>query len=123
MNLHRGDQRGTNSVGRNYSPRRADAGSHGIRAGEALEGVLPRTKGGRGMTESKAFKSSLKIPKFATEAEEAKWWFENRDLLFKEFQKAAEEGRLGRGGVRRLFAERGIPFHEPQTAVSPTPTT
>ena len=30
---------------------------------------------------------------------------------------------MGRGGVRRLFAERGIPFHEPQTAVSPTPTT
>jgi len=30
---------------------------------------------------------------------------------------------LGRGGVRRLFAERGIPFHEPQTTVSLTPTT
>jgi hypothetical protein len=71
------------------------------------------------MTETKPFKSELKIPKFATEAEEAKWWFENDDLIFKEFQKAAKEGRLGRGGVRRLFAEKGIPFKEPK----PMPTT
>ena len=75
------------------------------------------------MSESKVFKSDLKIPKFANEAEEAKWWFENQDLIFREFQKAAEAGRVGRGGVRRLFAERGIPFREPQTTVSPTPTT
>jgi hypothetical protein len=75
------------------------------------------------MTESKTYKSDLKIPKFATEAEEAKWWFENRDLVFKEFQKAAKEGRLGRGGARRLFAEKGIPFPEPQKVTAPTPTT
>jgi hypothetical protein len=67
--------------------------------------------------------SDLKIPKFANEADEAKWWFENQDLIFEEFQKAAKEGRLGRGGVRRLFAERGIAFPEPQKPVSPTPTT
>jgi len=71
------------------------------------------------MTGSQAIKSDLKLPKFATEAEEAKWWFENDDKVFEEFKKAAQEGRLGRGGVRRLFAERGIPFKEPQ----PTPTT
>jgi predicted metal-dependent hydrolase len=64
-------------------------------------------------------KSSLKIPAFASEAEEAKWWFENEDLIAKEFEKAAKEGRLGRGGVRRLFAEKGIPFKQPK----PTPTT
>ena len=63
--------------------------------------------------------SDLKIPKFATEAEEAKWWYDNRELVSDEFQKAAKEGRLRRGGVRRLFAERGIPFPEPQ----PLPTT
>ncbi len=73
------------------------------------------------MIESKTYKSDLKIPKFATEAEEAKWWFENDDLIFKEFQKAAKEGRLGRGGARRLFAEKGIPFPEPKA--TPTPTT
>lgn len=73
------------------------------------------------MTEAKTYKSDLKIPKFATEAEEAKWWFENDELIFKEFQKAAKEGRLGRGGARRLFAEKGIPF--PESAATPTPTT
>ena len=71
------------------------------------------------MIETKTYKSDLKIPKFATEAEEAKWWYDNQELTFKEFQKAAKEGRLGRGGIRRLFAEKGIPFKEP----SPTPTT
>ena len=75
------------------------------------------------MSESKSFKSDLKIPKFATEAEEAKWWFENQDLVLKEFQKAAKEGRLGRGGIRRLFAERGIPFREPENPVSPAAPT
>ena len=71
------------------------------------------------MIETKTAKSDLKIPAFATEAEEAKWWFENDDKIGAEFEKAAKEGRLGRGGVRRLFAEKGIPFKEP----SPTPTT
>jgi hypothetical protein len=75
------------------------------------------------MSEAKSFKSDLKIPSFATEAEEAKWWFENEDLIAAEFEKAAKEGRLGRGGVRRLFAEKGIPFPEPQKALAPIPTT
>jgi hypothetical protein len=55
----------------------------------------------------------LKIPKFATEAEEAKWWFENDEMIGAEFEKAAKEGRVGRGGARRLLAEKGIPFPEP----------
>ena len=59
------------------------------------------------------------LPDFKSEAEEAKWWFENEDLIAAEFEKAAKEGRLGRGGIRRLFAEKGIPFKEPK----PTPTT
>jgi predicted metal-dependent hydrolase len=63
--------------------------------------------------------SDLKVPAFATEAEEAKWWYDNRDKVSKEFEKAATEGRLGRGGIRRLFAEKGIPFKEPKA----TPTT
>jgi len=75
------------------------------------------------MIESKTYKSDLKIPKFASEAEEAKWWYENQDLIFGEFRKAAKEGRLGRGGARRLFAEKGIPFPEPPQAPAPTPTT
>ena len=73
------------------------------------------------MIESKTYKSDLKVPNFTSEAEEAKWWYENEDLIFKEFQKAAREGRLGRGGARRLFAEKGIPF--PESKAKPTPTT
>jgi predicted metal-dependent hydrolase len=77
------------------------------------------------MSEIKEQKSSLKIPKFASEAEEARWWFENEDLIAKEFEKAAAEGRLKRGGVRRLLAERGIPLPESvkTPTTSPTPTT
>ncbi len=72
------------------------------------------------MSDIKAAKSDLKIPKFATEAEEAKWWYENEELISDEFEKAAKEGRLRTGGARRLFAELGIPFKEPKP---PTPTT
>jgi hypothetical protein len=75
------------------------------------------------MIEAKTTKSNLKIPTFATEAEEAKWWFENDDKIAAEFEKAAKEGRLGRGGVRRLLAEKGIPFPEPLKAPAPTPST
>ena len=75
------------------------------------------------MIEAKTAKSDLKIPTFATEAEESKWWYENDDKIAAEFEKAAKEGRLGRGGVRRLFAEKGIPFPEPQKVPTPTPTT
>jgi hypothetical protein len=73
------------------------------------------------MTEVASAKSTLIVPHFATEAEEAKWWFENEELVSREFEKATAEGRLKRGGIRRLFAEKGIPFPEPQK--SPTPTT
>ncbi|MGP8253177.1 MAG: hypothetical protein ACLQHF_14195 [Terracidiphilus sp.] len=74
------------------------------------------------MSDSRIGKSELKIPKFATEAEEAKWWFDNEDLIAGEFEKAAKEGRLRTGGIRRLFAERGIPFPESKPAPLPTTT-
>jgi len=63
--------------------------------------------------------SDFKLPKWANEAEEAKWWFDNQELIASEFEKAAKEGRLKRGGVRRLLAERGLPVPPPQ----PLPTT
>lgn len=74
------------------------------------------------MNEPKVPKSDLKVPRFATEAEEAKWWYDNEELIADEFEKAAKEGRLGRGGIRRLFAERGIPFREAQKPVASTST-
>jgi len=64
--------------------------------------------------------TDLKVPKFATEAEEAKWWYDNRELVSEEFQKAAKEGRLRRGGVARLMAERGIPLPQPQALPTTT---
>jgi hypothetical protein len=71
------------------------------------------------MTDATSTKSSLVVPAFATEAEEARWWYENQEIIDQEFVKAAAEGRLKRGGVQRLLAERGIPFQQPQ----PLPTT
>ena len=46
------------------------------------------------------------LPDFKSEAEEAKWWFDNQDELDKDFAKAAAEGRLGRGTAARVG---GIP--------------
>jgi uncharacterized DUF497 family protein/predicted DNA binding CopG/RHH family protein len=36
------------------------------------------------------------IPKFASEAEEAQWWFDNQEELDKDFAQALAEGRLQR---------------------------
>jgi predicted DNA binding CopG/RHH family protein len=44
------------------------------------------------------------LPDFKSEAEEAKWWFDNQDELLKDFQQAAAEGRLGRGSAARIGA-------------------
>jgi hypothetical protein len=46
-------------------------------------------KTGKAMIETKTYKCDLKIPEFATEAEEAKWWFDNRDKVSDEFRRAA----------------------------------
>jgi predicted DNA binding CopG/RHH family protein len=44
---------------------------------------------------------TIKIPKFKAEGDEARWWFENKDQLAKKFERAAAEGKLGRGTVAR----------------------
>ena len=46
------------------------------------------------------------LPDFKSEAEEAKWWFDNQDVLDEDFLQAAAEGVLGRGTVAR---QGGIP--------------
>jgi predicted DNA binding CopG/RHH family protein len=74
----------------------------------------------------------LEVPKFASEEEEANWWFENRGKLEEEFLEAARTGRLRTGStalrrareasntltihlsdsdfaaIRRLAAQRGL---------------
>jgi hypothetical protein len=46
-----------------------------------------------------------KLPKFENEAEEARWWYENREELAKDFTNAGREGRLGPGSAARLRAK------------------
>jgi hypothetical protein len=43
------------------------------------------------------------LPKFANEAEEAKWWFEHSDELDEHFLAAAADGTLRRGTIARRF--------------------
>jgi hypothetical protein len=45
------------------------------------------------------------VPKFENDDQEADWWYDNRELVSQEFQKAAAEGRLGKGTVMRRMAE------------------
>jgi len=49
--------------------------------------------------------STLVVPKFANETEEAEWWYENRHLVEQEFLAAAAEDRLGRGTLKRRAEE------------------
>jgi hypothetical protein len=57
--------------------------------------------------------SDLKLPQFAAGADESKWWFANDAKVAADFQTAAIEGRLGRGGVLRLLTERGFKPAQP----------
>jgi predicted DNA binding CopG/RHH family protein len=57
----------------------------------------------------------LEVPKFANEAEEARWWFENQDIVSEELELAEREGRLGRGRVlQRVLAARSALQLEPE---------
>jgi hypothetical protein len=49
--------------------------------------------------------SSFVVPKFASETEEAEWWYENRHLVEREFLTASAESRLGRGTLRKRIEE------------------
>jgi predicted DNA binding CopG/RHH family protein len=43
----------------------------------------------------------LETPEFASEAEEAKWWFDNRHMLLDEFRQAGADGTLQRGTLMK----------------------
>ena len=47
-------------------------------------------------------KSTIKrvVPKFATEAEEAEWWDQNRGMVSRDFREAGQKGE-----VRKVTAE------------------
>ena len=46
----------------------------------------------------------IEIPKFASEEEEANWWFENRGMVEEEFLEAARTGRLRNGSTALRLA-------------------
>jgi hypothetical protein len=46
------------------------------------------------------------LPAFQSEAEEAQWWFDNREALGDEFVQAVDEGRVTRGEMVRRGLER-----------------
>jgi len=48
----------------------------------------------------------LVVPKFATEAEEAKWWDEHMDAVGENLIAAMKSGTAHRGGPRRVLQER-----------------
>jgi predicted DNA binding CopG/RHH family protein len=91
-------------------PNIAQIAEHGVLPSEAKEILLNdpldldhNLDDGEGVM---ALMERLLVPKFGSEAEEAKWWFENQDALDREFAQAAAEGRLGHGTVARRM---GIP--------------
>jgi hypothetical protein len=47
----------------------------------------------------------LVVPKFATEREEADWWYANKDLVESNLLEAMRNGTIGRGIVERLARE------------------
>ncbi len=48
----------------------------------------------------------INVPKFANEAEEADWWYANRERHADEFAAAAQEGRVRRGsGIVQYLAQ------------------
>ena len=48
----------------------------------------------------------METPKFKSEAEEAKWWFENQDRVTEALEQAQRKGLLGRGRAMKQWAER-----------------
>jgi predicted DNA binding CopG/RHH family protein len=47
----------------------------------------------------------IAVPKFETEAEEAQWWYENRDMVQDALIKAIDDGTIQRGTAQRLTRE------------------
>ncbi len=59
----------------------------------------------------------LEVPHFANEAQEARWWFENQDVVADEFELAEKEGRLGHGtAVRKAKAAALAAALDPEDA-------
>jgi hypothetical protein len=60
-----------------------------------------------------------RIPVFATEAEEAKWWYDNREELAQDFVEARKAGRIGEGSKARWARMQAERQQAEQTAAKP----
>ena len=47
------------------------------------------------------------VPQFENEADEAQWWFDNKELIEKDFIEAFEKGTIKRGRAATYEAGRG----------------
>jgi len=50
------------------------------------------------------------LPAFASEAEEAQWWFDHREEHGVEFVQAIREGRITNGSKRRIAVAQSTPI-------------
>jgi hypothetical protein len=57
----------------------------------------------------------MKIPKFENETDEANWLYENRNELATEFMRAAQEGRVRQGTLKRRARVEAILLDALQT--------
>lgn len=48
------------------------------------------------------------VPKFKTEAEEAQWWYDNRDKVEEALITAMDNGTIRRGTAQRLTSEARV---------------
>jgi hypothetical protein len=59
------------------------------------------------------------IPKFATEAEEAKWWFDHREDISDDIIAASRAGRLSEG-IKARWQRRQAEKHQAELAAAQT---
>jgi predicted DNA binding CopG/RHH family protein len=63
----------------------------------------------------KPLADKFKVPNFASEAEEAQWWYDHREEVTHAFEEAAARGELRTGSAARLARQRA-------TGITPTTT-
>ena len=57
----------------------------------------------------------MTVPQFASEAEEAQWWFDNQDGFAQDLHRAVQDGTAGQGTVmKRALALQDDVLPEPE---------
>jgi predicted DNA binding CopG/RHH family protein len=73
-----------------------------LRCERAAGKALP---GGKGIVIMAQKAERMVVPKFKTEAEEARWWYDNREKVEDALIHAMDNGTVRRGTARRLTSE------------------